>query len=66
MQHQKKLLKDAGNKFFKVILEKEPEIQDVNDDGTQDANKAVSVVHTWQRRSHTSIFSTTLLNKFCY
>ena len=40
-----KLLKDAGNKLFNVILENEPEKVDVNDEGAQDANVAVSVDH---------------------
>ena len=40
-----KLLKDAGNKLFNVILENEPEKVDVNDEGAQDANAAVSVDH---------------------
>ena len=38
-----KLLKDAGNKLFNVILENEPEKVDVNDEGAQDANVAMSV-----------------------
>ena len=48
-----KLLKDAGNKLFNVVLENEPEKVDVNDDGTHDANVAVSVHGTWQLRGHT-------------
>ena len=52
----KKLLKDAGNKLFNVILENEPENVDVNDDGTQDANVAVSVDGTWQHRGCNSKF----------
>ena len=40
-----KLLKDAGNKLFNVILENAPEKVDVNDEGAQDANVAVSVDH---------------------
>ena len=40
-----KLLKYAGNKLFNVILENEPEKVDVNDEGAQDANVAVSVDH---------------------
>ena len=40
-----KLLKDAGHKLFNVILENEPEKVDVNDEGAQDANVAVSVDH---------------------
>jgi len=54
VEHANQAMKEAGQRLFSYMLEKEPDNSEITADGKIIVNAAVTVDGTWQKRGHTS------------